>query len=489
MKSNMMQLIFLLGTSINFLLPMDGPRNERPVIDRKIQLLALQNQNMLERIAQEERSLPEDKKVDMYTHVQDLKLALQRQSDTIKTLHTALADEVLQGDNLPHSDLLEVNPLDISQLHSDVVRLLKNEDIKNPIEKVAFDWLHPYKNALPSKINPYYITSVCTLIPAIWSMAAIFSADDKSTRKEIVMGACKVGFVGALSGYLSYYSAKIWNPFRVKLDNGVQGDCQSRVISSVKNINQMNHSIATYCEHIQGRKAAYVSMATHAMMSNLLVVSEQRDRDARQRDGEHARRLAVLEEGQGKLLSSVDHVHEKLTSIHHNFKATKEDLLQYFHDDQQSRDRFETVVCANLDIVQKMQVMQLLQGQRQLYIAEQTADQQGIVLKNIPSLRSTKDLPRSLLPASSSRLSFATQYPKISKQTMKTVLKSWNQSVKTKQQNQIVKLVTIDETGRKSRMRCDNENVRNMAVTLIGSAMRGKLARKHIAAQKSVAVK
>ena len=484
MKSNMMLLIFLLGPSINFLLPMDGARNERPIIDRKIQLLVAQNQSMLERIAQEEQSLPEDKKVAMYAHVQDLKLALERQKDTIQTLHTTLADEVLQDDNLPHSDLLQVNPLDISQLHTDVVRLLKNDDIKNPIEKVAFDWLHPYKNALPSKINPYYITGLCTLVPAIWSMAAIFSADDKSTRKEIVMGACKVGLVGTISGYVSHYAAKIWNPFRVKLDNGVQGDCQSRVMSSIKNINQMNHSIAAYCEHVQSRKAASVSIATHAMMMNLSRLSEQRDKDTRQRDQEHTQRLAALEQGQGKLLTSVDNLYKELKAIHYNFKATKEDLLQYFNDDQQARDRFETVVCANLDTVQKMQMMQLLQGQRQLYIAEQTAQQQGIVLKNLPSLRSTKDLPESLLPASSSRLSLATQHSKISKQTMKTVVKSWNQLAKTKQQNQIVHLLTSDETGHQNKTRYDNKEVQNIAATLIESAFRGKLARKKFATQK-----
>ena len=497
MKLSKFFLIFLLGAPIHYLLSIDGVRNEQIFIHDKISSLYQQNQNMLEHIVQEEQSLPEDKKVCMYPQVQNLKLALQRQSDTIKTLHTSLSDSALAEDNLPHSDLLQVNPLDVSQLYRDVTGLLKNEDIKNPIEKTAFDWLHPYKNSLPTTINPYSIAKVCMIVPAILSMAAIFSSDQTSVRKEIVTGACKVGIVGVISGYLSYYAAKIWNPFRAKLDNNVvQDDCQSRIKSSVENINKTNCSLAMYYEHLLARKfqhginqqvrsadqhaqqASAASQITQNMMQDLSAVVDKNDQDARVRDAQHTKKLIALEEGHVKLLESVAVVYDNLKIIHKDFKRTKQDLMQYFHDDQQARDRFERSMSSELGDVQRMQVMQLLQGQRQLYIAEQTAYQQGIVLQNIPSLDYKKASPQFLLPTSSSRLSFSTQSPKISKQMMKTVVKSWTESTKEKQKNQILNILNVDAVGRKNNMTCDHTDVREMAATVMQSAIRGKLARK-----------
>ncbi len=501
MKSNMIFLFYFFIIPID-LFCMERSNNELSAIDSRIQLLHDQNRKISEFIDRETKSLPEDTILPIDLQVQSLQLSLQRQQDNLQALQTALSDKTgSKSNNLPKSDLLQIDFLDVSQIHSDIARLLKHENVKNPIERAAIDWLYPYKSILPSKINPYHITKMCIAVPAIWSIAAVLSADKASMRKEVVMGACRVGFFGGLSAYLSSYSAGIWNPFRVKLDSGSESDCQLRVVSHIKNIDQMNHSLASYYEHVQARRAVQVviafsqaaaekaeeskkaSIITSTMVKDLSILADQRDKDARQRDEENLQRMTLLEEGQGKLLESVDVLYQELQNIHSDFKVTKKDLVSYFHDDQQARDRFESIIRLKLGSVQNIQMLQYLQGQRQLYIAEQTATQQGIVLKNIPSLHHTKVSFEAALPSSSSRLHFS--QPQASKQMMKIATQSWNKSATIKKQNQFINIITTDQIGRPvNKISYDHTDVRNMAAILMQSAIRGKIVRHKMQIKK-----
>lgn len=190
-------------------------------------------------------------------------------------------------------------------------------------------------------------------------------------------------------------------------------------------------------------------------------------------------RLDNVAEQLQQLKIAANELNAMLTKMGNNTRLSINSLKDLICDDSQTRAMFEDQILSKLDRAEQIQVMTLLNSQRQLYLQMQAMQHQGITVGRIEdsSACSNSAQGHMLKNGKAMSLSNSTHVFKMTKVDAKQNVKQWNVMQKSKKSsNNVLPLFVIDSSS-KQKIEVSNETAQASAALLIQSAMRGKLAK------------
>jgi hypothetical protein len=97
---------------------------------------------------------------------------------------------------------------------------------------------------------------------------------------------------------------------------------------------------------------------------------------------QHEQSLARVADQQGRLEAAVRNLNDSLRGLGSSVTVSQKQLRAWFNQEATARDNFEANLMQELGNVKWMQVQTFLNTQRQLYLAEQTAVHQGVIVNS-----------------------------------------------------------------------------------------------------------